>query len=288
MYKELTLYRLSSHLGRSKSTLSRHTRDLIQLGLIEAQVKDIPQPGTIKRKYYTLSKEFNSLLKSQLTSAEKLDSSKEREEVIETLLRRTYLYRTIKYISDILLRENKESLEDLYFSGDRKKILSTGLKNPLTNFRFLTENQYERVHSLSLEFNSKLEEVLNAGNEKNIGDEIILREDEDSEKPYLFTNLIIPIIPLRNYEQSKDFLELKAELPGREKVIKLAVKDYHRIGRIIKVIVSHMNLTSEEPGSYVLIRRGKELPSKISVGEAKLDFGLKQDDTLTISFKKGD
>ena len=66
IYKELNLKNLTYNLGKNKATLSRHTRDLIKLGLIKSYSKeDEVQPGNIKRKYYRLSDNFKALLKKK-------------------------------------------------------------------------------------------------------------------------------------------------------------------------------------------------------------------------------
>jgi len=66
------------------------------------------------------------------------------------------------------------------------------------------------------------------------------------------------------------------------KVIKLDVKEHHKIERIIDIIIKHMGVISSEQRSYTLVLKEQELPNTITISDAIHKFGLKEDDKLAL------
>lgn len=66
------------------------------------------------------------------------------------------------------------------------------------------------------------------------------------------------------------------------KVIKLDVKEHHIIERIIDIVIKHMGIISSEQRSYTLVLEDKELPSTITIEDAKHKFGLKDNANLAL------
>ncbi|MBY8988798.1 MAG: hypothetical protein KGD61_10115 [Candidatus Lokiarchaeota archaeon] len=66
------------------------------------------------------------------------------------------------------------------------------------------------------------------------------------------------------------------------KIIKLDVKEHHLIERIIDIVVKHMGIISSEQRSYSLVYNEKELPNKITIGDAVHKFGLHEDGMLAL------
>ena len=65
------------------------------------------------------------------------------------------------------------------------------------------------------------------------------------------------------------------------KIIKIDGKPHHSIQALIDVSVKHLRL---DPGerSYALVYKGKELPTTITLEEAIMKFGVKENDKLTL------
>ncbi len=66
------------------------------------------------------------------------------------------------------------------------------------------------------------------------------------------------------------------------KIIKLDVKEHHLIERIIDIVIKHMGIISSEQRSYSLVYNEKELPNKITVGDAVHKFGLHENEVLAL------
>jgi len=66
------------------------------------------------------------------------------------------------------------------------------------------------------------------------------------------------------------------------KIIKLDVKEHHLIERIIDIVIKHMGIISSEQRSYSLVYNEKELPNKITVGDAVHKFGLDENEVLAL------
>ena len=66
------------------------------------------------------------------------------------------------------------------------------------------------------------------------------------------------------------------------KIIKLDVKEHHLIERIIDIVIKHMGIISSEQRSYSLVYNDKELPNKITIGDAVHKFGLRENEVLAL------
>ena len=66
------------------------------------------------------------------------------------------------------------------------------------------------------------------------------------------------------------------------KLIKLDVKEHHKIERIVDIIIKHMGIISAEQRSYTLVLSGRELPPTITIEDAVHKFGLKENDKLAL------
>lgn len=189
IYKELSLKEMSYHTGKSKAQLSRRTRDLVRLGLIESYSKeDEVQPGNIKRKYYKLSKNFDLLMEKKEFDLEKAIKDNNWEPLLANIPKFSYEYKKLKMVSDHINNylEATEShlltsvaMEDLPMI-DVINVFMEALENNLIHYQFISEKQYEKVKALSLEFNSKLEEIL--------------KKDNSPVKPYLYMDILLNIL----------------------------------------------------------------------------------------------
>jgi len=188
IYKELSLTEISYHTGKSKATISRHTRELIQLNLINYHIKDKElQAGSIKRKYFTLSQNFNSIITRKDLEDGKVSSIKDKEELLEVLVKKAYIFKKLNLISKHFIRLLAE-IENSILTGVAIEelpimrvinIFAESIEQIPINFSFLTLNQYKKVQSLSREFHKNLDEVL--------------KEDDGSEKLYLFMDISLNI-----------------------------------------------------------------------------------------------
>lgn len=184
IYSELSLTEISYHLGKSKATLSRHTRDLIKLNLIDSKTKDNElQPGTIKRKYYVLNQKFNSLITRKDFKAEIVENIKTKEGLFGILVKKTYISKKINIIATHLSRYLEE-IEISLLTGvvieklpilDALSVFVEAIEDILVYYRYLTLNQYKRVQALSLKFHEELDEIL--------------KEDDGSQKSFLFMDI---------------------------------------------------------------------------------------------------
>ncbi|MFX1499166.1 MAG: ArsR family transcriptional regulator [Promethearchaeota archaeon] len=194
IYKELNLTNLTYHLGKNKATLSRHTRDLIKLGLIESYSKEGEiHAGNIKRKYYRLSENFKALLKNKQINTEIAIQENNWKPLFENLPRFSYVYKQIRMISEHL-NNYIEVTENLLLTSVAMEglpmieiinLLIEVLENNLIEYRFISESQYEKIKDLSLEFHAKLDEFL--------------KNDDSLEKPYLYMDILLNVLGLTKY-----------------------------------------------------------------------------------------
>ncbi len=191
IYKELSLKEMVYHMGKNKATFSRHTKELLKLHLLESYSKeDEIQPGNIKRKYYKLSQNFDELLKKKEFDLGKAIKENNWEPLLANLPRFSYEYKKIKMIADYLnnfieATENQiltsVAMEELPLI-ETIDLLMQVLDTNLINYRFISEDQLEQVKTLSSEFHSKLEEIL--------------KNDDRPVKPYLYMDILMPIITI--------------------------------------------------------------------------------------------
>ena len=194
IYKELNLKNLTYNLGKNKATLSRHTRDLIKLGLIKSYSKgDEVQPGNIKRKYYRLSDNFKALLKKKQINIQKAIEENNWKPLFENLPRFSYVYKKLKMISDYL-NVDIEVAENLLLKSvameglpmiETINVLIEALEHNLIEYRFISVAKYEEVKELSLEFHAKLDEIL--------------KNDDSTEKPYLYIDILLYVLGIVKY-----------------------------------------------------------------------------------------
>ncbi len=194
IYKELSLKEMSYHTGKSKAQLSRRTRDLIRLGLIQSYTKeDEVQPGNIKRKYYKLSKNFDLLMEKKEFDLEKAIKDNNWEPLLANIPKFSYEYKKLKMISDYInsYLEATEShlltsvaMEDLPMI-DIINVFMEALENNLIHYHFISENQYENIKALSLEFHTKLDEIL--------------KNDDSAEKPYIYMDILLNILTITKF-----------------------------------------------------------------------------------------
>lgn len=202
IYNELSLTEISYHLGKSKAHISRCTRDLIRLGLLESYTKDDEiQPGNIKRKYYRLSKNFDSIMEKKEFDLEKAIRENNWEPLLENLVKYSFEFKKIKMISEHLNNYIEVTENQLLTSVAMEELpmieiinlLMGRLEHILINFHYLSEKQYKKAISLSSEFHTKLEKVL--------------ENDDSSEKPYLYIDMLLPILIITKFG-SKSYLNL--------------------------------------------------------------------------------
>lgn len=77
-------------------------------------------------------------------------------------------------------------------------------------------------------------------------------------------------------------MRIQVEDSRTGKLIKLDVKEHHKIERIVDIIIKHMGIISAEQRSYTLVLNGKELPPAITIQDAIHKFGLKENDKLAL------
>ncbi len=194
IYNELSLTEISYHLGKSKAHISRCTRDLIRLRLLKSYTKDDEiQPGNIKRKYYRLSQNFDSLMEKKEIDLEKAIRENNWEPLLENLVKYSFEYKKIKMISE-QLNNFIEAIENQLLTSvameelsviETINLLMEGLEHNLINFHYLSEKQYKKAISLSSEFHTKLEKVL--------------ENDISSEKPYLYMDMLLSILIIAKF-----------------------------------------------------------------------------------------
>jgi len=200
IYNELSLAKIANLLNKSKSTISRYTKSLIWLGLIKSYSKENEiQPGSIKKKYYTINYDFNINSKKLDFITFNAKSSKELLSLRIELRRKLHILSMFQQFSQLLNnfigtfpggKWNLISLMISSLNGTKKNeitnnIIDLILKITMT-LRFLNENQYKKLRSLKREFNSKLNKIL--------------EEDDGSEKTFVYIDAILPILQLMKLE----------------------------------------------------------------------------------------
>ncbi|TKJ19482.1 MAG: hypothetical protein CEE43_15090 [Promethearchaeota archaeon Loki_b32] len=123
------------------------------------------------------------------------------EPLLENLVKYSFEYKKIKMISEHLnnyieVTENQlltsVAIEELPMI-ETINLLMERLEHILINFHYLSEKQYKKAISLSSEFHTKLEKVL--------------ENDDSSEKPYLYIDMLLPILIITKFG-SKSYLNL--------------------------------------------------------------------------------
>ncbi|MFX1273969.1 MAG: GTP-binding protein [Promethearchaeota archaeon] len=208
MFKELSLSELSKHVHKSKATLSRHTRKLIKLGLIETTIKDIkPQAGTINKQYYSLKKELSYHLGKEHFNFINMKSKVKWETFNEFYIKKLFTFNSINLISK-RLNDMVLDFSNKIFTGYPPLVKEFGkyLEHLPINMHYLNEKQYKKVQVLIGDFNLNLNKIL--------------AEDDASTKCYLLANMILPIIDTINlFDKPNMFYQivLRRQLKKQEK-----------------------------------------------------------------------
>lgn len=202
IYKELSLSELAKRINKSKATLSRYTRYLIKLGLIESNIKeDEWHAGTIKKKYYKLSEDLDYSSKKIDFSNFTLESMKSFEDIYEFYKRKSFTFKTINLLSRQLIKMIETSRLNLYghFYGTKSRGIQwvENIEELPFFFRLLTEKQYQEVQSLIQEFQSKLDGILMEKTSSN----------EPLEKTYMLAILLFPVLNMIDYFEKLGFEE---------------------------------------------------------------------------------
>ncbi|MFX0094356.1 MAG: ArsR/SmtB family transcription factor [Candidatus Hodarchaeota archaeon] len=198
IYRELSLTQISNLLGKSKSTISRHTRKLIELRLIKSHTKeDEIQAGNIKRKYYAITKDFLQDEDEGIVP-DLLKSITEPNDLLNAILgicnAQKALFLLVQRITEIS-RAPFENLSErmLGYSSDLEtlggvlqKLFNSSKDLPDVSVAFLNEKQFTKYLGLKLELERGLTEIM--------------KEDNGSERPYLVIGLSTPI---KNLLESK-------------------------------------------------------------------------------------
>ena len=79
-----------------------------------------------------------------------------------------------------------------------------------------------------------------------------------------------------------NILRIQVEDSRTGKLIKLDVKEHHKIERIVDIIIKHMGIISAEQRSYTLVHDGSELPGGITIADCIHKHGLKENDKLSL------
>ncbi len=77
-------------------------------------------------------------------------------------------------------------------------------------------------------------------------------------------------------------MRIQVEDSRTGKLIKLDVKEHHKIERIVDIIIKHMGIISAEQRSFTLVLNNKELPPDSTIQDAIHKFGLKENDKLAL------
>ncbi len=203
IYKELSLSDLAKRINKSKATLSRYTRHLIDLGLIESYVKeDEPQAGTIKKNYYKLSEDLDYSTKKIDFSKFTLESMKSFEEIYEFYKKKSFTFKTINLLSRQLIKMVETSRLNLYGQFYETKPRGIQWVENIEElpffFRLLTEKQYQEIKSLIQEFQSKLDEILKEKTSSN----------GHLEKTYMLATMLFPVLDMVDYFEKLGLEEL--------------------------------------------------------------------------------
>ncbi|MDX1798740.1 MAG: hypothetical protein R3255_08830, partial [Candidatus Lokiarchaeia archaeon] len=193
IHKELSLAELTHYVERSKATISRITRNLIKLGLVKAREAIYEKtPGSINKKYYSLSHNFTVLPQDYDFKTFDFNNQKDLTKLRETIWRKIY-------ILSLLYEGFGQSLKDFaqkvpFVAGSqqeeiKKKFIETLFRTSM-NLYFLNGHQYEKLQSLRSEFHSKLYKIL--------------EERGEFKKDYVFLDLFLPVVKMREL----DVLEL--------------------------------------------------------------------------------
>lgn len=148
----LSLTELAGLLDKSKSTISRKTRNLITLGLIEAKESESENTrGSIKKKYYTIRNDFQNLIEREKIKLPEKTETNDIIKIREERWKMIYLTSILNHQSGLLLDSLKDyqliekSIRDGQSENLRKLISNISLRFDILN-RNLDETRKERFH----------------------------------------------------------------------------------------------------------------------------------------------
>ncbi len=179
IFKELGMKDIADYLKKSKSTISRSTRQLKELGVIESHEKsDESTPGSIPKNYYAISNDF------------KLNSKSDT-----TILHKIYKYILLSRICDYLKAFSEKvpsgilsllNVPSIQPGLSRKERAYDRIRRQFSNtslgLYFMSENQLQKVNQLKEEFTSKLREIL--------------QKEDVNEKEYVYMDIHFPLFQL--------------------------------------------------------------------------------------------
>ncbi|MFX1513491.1 MAG: ArsR family transcriptional regulator [Promethearchaeota archaeon] len=176
--QELSLGEIAFYLKKSKPTILRHIQILIDLGLVKVFNKDEVQRGNIKRNYYSLIRDKDDLFDREKFARLEAQSTRERILALYEYNQSIYLLlgRMTKFI-DIFGKNLKFLADHQPNTVDLDWLLEK--KMPEVNFRMFSDNQFKKFEKVFIKFLDEVEEIE--------------KEDDDSEKPYMFLDLVFPI-----------------------------------------------------------------------------------------------
>ena len=181
IFNELSMSDLNRKLKRSKSTLHRHIKLLIELGFIELS-KEKKVRGSIKAKYFKLTNKFLNLLDyGEKKLKIRGDEVKKKDNKIQDQI-------DLMKLSILINIKPLEILRKIIdFSPENRDLnyplLLREIKaiNPIINIMFLTKHEFKKLNEKLKEFNSLLNEL-----------EFNKKKQSNSElTPYLFTSYLL-------------------------------------------------------------------------------------------------
>ena len=86
-------------------------------------------------------------------------------------------------------------------------VLMEALENNLIHYKFISENQYKKIKALSIEFHSKLDEVL--------------KNDDSPVKPYLYIDILLNMLGILKHgnKTSELILGLRQAVKETQKLL---------------------------------------------------------------------
>jgi len=193
IHKKLSLTKLANYLDKSKATISRRTSALIKLDIIEAiEAENERTPGSIKKKYYSICKDFEDLFEHNDLESFDPSNFKDLVKLREETWRKTYLVSLLDEKICTSLKNLTQKIRDAPQSKGKeanKNFIEPFLEFS-TNLLFLSKKQYEELKSIRSEFYIKLKKILS---------------DNDSiKKEYIFADMVLPVLKMKEFEFISD------------------------------------------------------------------------------------
>lgn len=176
--REIGLTEMAKILKKSKSTISRNTRELKKLGIIKSYAKKGEStPGSIQKKYYKLNEDHFLFSKNINNSLNTNELSQFNGKIILIKIYNYILYKHAFKQFEILIEKFPKSVYGL-FSSFLNYFFSLDVENKSENiinaffeasldFNFLSKDQILKIGNLRKEYNNKLGNILNERNRNN-------------------------------------------------------------------------------------------------------------------------